>query len=263
MDIPVFGRFFGTTTDTLDRTELIMLITPHVVRNRDEARQVTEDFKKSLSAVRNELERMGRERQNLQQRPVENRPALPGPLSDPPPIPNPPPPAPAPSALLLMPGASARSVQKTTILSNPERNAAPGYGAYSDVRDRGSSESVASVAPGKVAQSPIALHALSITRPMGTTNVAPQPPVNRRLEIKTQQQWAVQVASLAAEKDAQTMADFLRQHGYDAYVMTVQLDSKTWHRVRIGRFVDLEAANQLRNSLASSTDFKRAYVAAN
>src|SRR6185436_7260636 len=112
MDIPVVGRFFGTTTDSLDRTELIMLITPHVVRNRDEARQVTEDFKKSLSAVRNELERMGRERQNLQQRPVENRPALPGPLSDPPPIPNPPPPAPAPSALLLMPGASARSVQK-------------------------------------------------------------------------------------------------------------------------------------------------------
>ena len=38
MDIPVFGRFFGTTNDTLDRTELIMLITPHVVRNRDEAR---------------------------------------------------------------------------------------------------------------------------------------------------------------------------------------------------------------------------------
>ena len=263
MDIPVFGRFFGTTNDTLDRTELIMLITPHVVRNRDEARSVTEDFKKSLSAVRNELERMGRERQNLQQRPVENRPALPGPLSDPPPIPNPPPPAPAPSALLLMPGASARSVQKTTILSNPERNAAPGYGAYSDVRDRTSSESVASVPPGKVTQSPVALHALSVTRPMGTTNVAPPPPVNRRLEIKTQQQWAVQVASLAAEKDAQTMADFLRQHGYDAYVMTVQLASQTWHRVRIGRFVDLEAANQLRNSLASSTDFKRAYVAAN
>ena len=262
MDIPVFGRFFGTTNDTLDRTELIMLITPHVVRNRDEARSVTEDFKKSLSAVRNELERMGRERQNLQQRPLENRPALPGPLSDPPPIPNPPPPAPAPSALLLMPGAPARSVQKTTILSNPERNAAPGYGAYSD-SDRRSSESVASVPPGKVAQSPIALHALSVTRPMGTTNVAPPPPVNRRLEIKTPQQWAVQVASLAVEKDAQTMADFLRQHGYDAYVMTVQLASQTWHRVRIGRFVDLEAANQLRNSLASFTDFKRAYVAAN
>jgi general secretion pathway protein D len=264
MDIPVFGRFFGTTNDTLDRTELIMLITPHVVRNRDEARSVTEDFKKSLSSVRNELERMGRERQNLQQRPLENRPALPGPLSDPPPIiPNPPPPAPAPSALLLMPGAPARSLQKTTILSNPERNAAPGYGAYSDVRDRTSSESVASVPPGKVTQSSVALHALSVTRPMGTMNVAPQPPVNRRLEIKTQQQWAVQVASLAAEKDAQTMADFLRQHGYDAYVMTVQLASQTWHRVRIGRFVDLEAANQLRNSLASSTDFKRAYVAAN
>jgi len=144
MDIPVFGRFFGTTSDTLDRTELIMLITPHVVRNRDEAKQVTEDFKKSLSAVRNELERMGRERQNLQQRPLENRPALPGPLSDPPPIPNPPPPAPAPSALLLMPAPGpVGSKNHNTFESG--RNAAPGYGAYSDVRDRTSSESVASV----------------------------------------------------------------------------------------------------------------------
>ena len=45
MDIPVFGRFFGTTNDTLDRTELIMLITPHVVRNRDEARRLPKTLK--------------------------------------------------------------------------------------------------------------------------------------------------------------------------------------------------------------------------
>jgi len=71
------------------------------------------------------------------------------------------------------------------------------------------------------------------------------------------------VASLAAEKDAQAMADFLRQHGYDAYVMTVQLASKTCIGFRNrALWFDLEAANQLRNSLASSADFKRAYVAA-
>ena len=38
MDIPVFGRFFGTTTDANRATELIMLITPRVIRNRDEVR---------------------------------------------------------------------------------------------------------------------------------------------------------------------------------------------------------------------------------
>ncbi len=57
MDIPVLGRFFGTTTDEVDRTELIMLITPHVIRSREEARTVTEEFKDRLSTVRRELEK--------------------------------------------------------------------------------------------------------------------------------------------------------------------------------------------------------------
>ncbi|MBI3059746.1 MAG: type II secretion system secretin GspD, partial [Deltaproteobacteria bacterium] len=60
MDIPVFGRFFGTTTDDIDRTELVMLITPHVIRNREEARSVTDEFKERLSTVTREIERMKR-----------------------------------------------------------------------------------------------------------------------------------------------------------------------------------------------------------
>ena len=51
MDIPVFGRFFGTTTDDVDRTELIILITPHVIRNKEEARTITEEFKSILGHV--------------------------------------------------------------------------------------------------------------------------------------------------------------------------------------------------------------------
>ena len=82
MDIPVLGRFFGTTTDKIDRTELIMLITPHVIRNREQGQQITEDFKKSLSTVRNELDRMAREREKLQKRPLEQKPSLPGPSGD-------------------------------------------------------------------------------------------------------------------------------------------------------------------------------------
>ncbi|MEO6162897.1 MAG: secretin N-terminal domain-containing protein, partial [Candidatus Binatia bacterium] len=54
MDIPVIGRFFGTTSDSTDRTELIMLITPRVIRNRDEAKLVTADFKSGLEKVRDE-----------------------------------------------------------------------------------------------------------------------------------------------------------------------------------------------------------------
>jgi general secretion pathway protein D len=85
MDLPVLGRLFGTTNDTSDRTELVMLITPHVVRNRDEAQQVTEGFKEKLFGVRNELERFEMEQERLKSRrqqpamPPAEIPAVPGP----------------------------------------------------------------------------------------------------------------------------------------------------------------------------------------
>ena len=56
MNILVLGRLFGTTTDDVDRTELIILITPHVIRSKEEARTVTEKFKERLSAARKVLE---------------------------------------------------------------------------------------------------------------------------------------------------------------------------------------------------------------
>ena len=65
MDIPVIGRFFGTTNEATDRTELIMLITPRVIRNRDEAKIVTSDFKAGLEKVRAELERLMQDRERL------------------------------------------------------------------------------------------------------------------------------------------------------------------------------------------------------
>jgi general secretion pathway protein D len=58
MDVPVLGRFFGTTTDDIDRTELVMLITPKVIRTKEEARGVTEEFKERLSTVTREIERL-------------------------------------------------------------------------------------------------------------------------------------------------------------------------------------------------------------
>jgi len=58
MDIPVIGRFFGLTTDSTDRTELVMLLTPRVIRNDQEARSVTDEFKKRLSTATREIERM-------------------------------------------------------------------------------------------------------------------------------------------------------------------------------------------------------------
>lgn len=42
--IPILGNLFGNTTDKNTRTELIILLTPHVVKNMQEAENVTTDY---------------------------------------------------------------------------------------------------------------------------------------------------------------------------------------------------------------------------
>jgi general secretion pathway protein D len=56
MDLPVFGRFFRGSLSRSAHTELIILITPYVVRDREEAISVTEEFKRRVDGVLRELE---------------------------------------------------------------------------------------------------------------------------------------------------------------------------------------------------------------
>ena len=49
--IPVLGALFGKTEEVVDRTELIVLITPRVVRDSQEAEQVTEEIKRKMQEV--------------------------------------------------------------------------------------------------------------------------------------------------------------------------------------------------------------------
>jgi general secretion pathway protein D len=44
MDVPVLGRLFRSDNDSTDRTELLITITPSVIHNKEEAREVTDDF---------------------------------------------------------------------------------------------------------------------------------------------------------------------------------------------------------------------------
>ncbi len=55
MDVPFLGELFRSTGDDQERTELIVLITPYVVRNRTEARSVTSDFRARVDDVLREL----------------------------------------------------------------------------------------------------------------------------------------------------------------------------------------------------------------
>jgi general secretion pathway protein D len=51
-DIPVVGGLFGATTRNKTRTELIILITPHVIRTPDKFQETTQELKDSLRNVR-------------------------------------------------------------------------------------------------------------------------------------------------------------------------------------------------------------------
>jgi general secretion pathway protein D len=51
-DIPILGYLFGTTKRTANRTELIILITPHVIRTPEKFEEMTQDLKDSLRNVR-------------------------------------------------------------------------------------------------------------------------------------------------------------------------------------------------------------------
>jgi general secretion pathway protein D len=47
-DVPGFGALFGTSDDTVDRTELLVLIKPHVIRNAAAADAATDELSSQL-----------------------------------------------------------------------------------------------------------------------------------------------------------------------------------------------------------------------
>ena len=55
--IPVLGGLFGTQTLTDNRTELVIMITPRVVTNSVQAREVTDEFRKKLGGLSDYFEK--------------------------------------------------------------------------------------------------------------------------------------------------------------------------------------------------------------
>ncbi|MBD8897769.1 type II secretion system secretin GspD [Rhodanobacter sp. DHG33] len=50
--VPILGRLFGSTSHTRNRTELIVLITPRVIRDSEEARQITDDYQQGFESLK-------------------------------------------------------------------------------------------------------------------------------------------------------------------------------------------------------------------
>ena len=68
MDVPVLGRLFRVEQDTSERTELVILITPYVIRDRNEAQVVTKEFTSRVNQLREMIESA---RQPATQRPTQ------------------------------------------------------------------------------------------------------------------------------------------------------------------------------------------------
>ena len=269
MDIPVVGRFFGTTSDETRRTELIMLITPHVIRNQNESRYVTEEFKAKINSVRNELERM--ERQRSQSQPKPPPPEIPPPVEpktseEQPPL--------APSRFVPRRGAALTpDPTQIVVLSNVGtmpmtsrssvalKSGAPSFGDHLQADLPVAAQTIAAPKPKQPADPAFLLSLSQRQAP------APVPASLTATELKKDRthsrEWAVQVAALAERKDADAIALGLQKKGYEAYVMTVRTESKMWYRVRVGQFPDVISAKQFRQSLVNALQLKGAYVAAN
>jgi general secretion pathway protein D len=56
--IPILGYLFGKTTENYVKTELIMLLTPHVIRNQPEAESVSSQYLDRLDEVKESVNEM-------------------------------------------------------------------------------------------------------------------------------------------------------------------------------------------------------------
>lgn len=119
-DIPLIGHLFGQTTRTANRTELLILLTPHVIRTTERFQEMTQELKDSLRNVRKQVdkyeksqaqdmedarkERYKQEGKKLEEskpanppeKPEEKKPEKPTPPDKPTPPPTPPPGNPTP-----------------------------------------------------------------------------------------------------------------------------------------------------------------------
>ncbi|MEZ5865989.1 MAG: hypothetical protein R3D25_18660 [Geminicoccaceae bacterium] len=116
-DIPVLGNLFGSTNDVSQRTELIVFITPRVIRNADDARAVSEELRDRMRAAQPPADSAGE--------PLTPAGAPPPvPTTTPPAVPEPAPP-PAPPATTITPRPLTTSELPEPALPDPEPAGAP------------------------------------------------------------------------------------------------------------------------------------------
>ena len=55
--IPLLGALFGNQSYDKKKSELMLLLTPHVIADMDQSNSVTRDFKEKVDGIRREIEK--------------------------------------------------------------------------------------------------------------------------------------------------------------------------------------------------------------
>jgi cell division protein FtsN len=265
MDLPVIGRFFSTTREEADRTELIMLITPKVIRNRGESRNVTQDFENGLSIIRNELERIRRDRERDLEKMKRQTPGQPKPAEPlaPSPVPaQPPANAPARPGAQLGPAAPpGRGAPR--LLESSVGGAEGALPAETQDGMEAVLAAVDAVIESAKTEKPARV-ALPVETPSEEVNDPKAAPRRAEKSVATANKltrvWVVQVAAFAQAQDADLLASRLRDKGYDVHVIAADVAGKTWHRVQVGELANRQEAFDLQKSLKSAEKLEQAFV---
>jgi general secretion pathway protein D len=280
MDLPVFGRFFGSTDDTARRTELIMLITPNVIRNRQQSQVVTEEFKAKLSAVRSELERIQRDQERELDKLKMPAPAQP---SDTAPD--------QPKAVTPLPGGPKPDTKSPARPPNPTPGPAPGRGSSSGppaVKSSDASEKIQTAPlrnpieielqkaspPPPAAPAPSAASSAIKEFPDSESAKAEEGPVAARSNpaavnlakaaandaAPPGQMWAVQIMSYAREEDARVFAGRLEEKGYNVNIVSGEAAGQPRYRVEIGPLPRRSQAEAVQKELATVHKLDQAFI---
>lgn len=73
--------------------------------------------------------------------------------------------------------------------------------------------------------------------------------------------WSVQVNATKEESVAKSLAERLRERGYDAFIVEQLRDGVVWYRVRVGRLPSIEMANALVTRIKQREGLPHAFVA--
>ena len=72
--------------------------------------------------------------------------------------------------------------------------------------------------------------------------------------------WSVQISATPAKDIAGTLAQRLKEKGYDGYMVQAEVKGQTYYRVRVGHFNAREEAESVRQSLARQEGYRDAYL---